>query len=46
MSETDPNKKRVNHRGSDGKVITHNSNVLITPQSKIDYSKNKEFKYT
>lgn len=46
MSETDPKKSRKNHRGSDGKVITQNSNVLISPQSKIDFQRIKEFKYT
>lgn len=41
MSETDPKKGRKNYRGPDGKVITHSSNVLISPQAKIDYLKNK-----
>lgn len=45
MSETDPKKGRKNYRGQDGKVITQSSNVLISPQAKIDYLKNKEFKY-
>jgi hypothetical protein len=46
MSETDPKKARKNHRGSDGKVITQNSNVLTSPQSKLDFLRNKQFKYT
>lgn len=45
MSQTDPKKGRKNYRGQDGKVITQTSNVLISPQAKIDYLKNREFKY-
>jgi hypothetical protein len=46
ISDADPKKLKINHRGPNGKVITQNSNVLITTQSKLDYLKNKEFRYT
>ncbi len=41
MSDADPKKQRVNHRGPGGKVITENANILISTSSKIDYLKNK-----
>lgn len=41
MSQTDPKKGRKNFRGPDGKVMTHSSNVLISPQGKIEYQKIK-----
>ena len=41
MAQTDPAKKKVNHRDGEGKVITQNPNMLISPQSKINYDRNK-----
>ena len=46
ISPFDPKSDQKNYRDSDGKVITHPSNVVISPQSKISFNKNKQFKYT
>jgi len=45
MSDTDPKKPMKKYRNSDGKVITQSCNVLVSPQSKIEYNKVKVFKY-
>ena len=45
MSPSDPKKLAKNYRDSDGKVIVQQPNMLISPQSKITYSQNKQFKY-
>jgi hypothetical protein len=46
MSDADPRLKRLSRRAADGKVVTQNANVLVSTQSKLDYLKNKEFRYT
>lgn len=45
MSETDPKKPAKRYRDENGKVITQSSNMLVSPQSKIEFQKVKEFKY-
>ena len=45
MSPSDPKKLAKNYRDSDGRVIVQQPNMLISPQSKITYSQNKQFKY-
>jgi hypothetical protein len=46
VSDTDPKKTAKKYRNADGKVITQSANVLVSPQSKIEFSKVKAFKYT
>jgi hypothetical protein len=46
MSPNDPSKDKKNYRDADGRVISKAPNMLISPQSKISYNRNKEFKYT
>lgn len=46
VSDTDPKKAAKKYRNADGKVITQSANVLVSPQSKIEFNKVKVFKYT
>lgn len=46
MSPYDPKTDQKQFRDSEGKVITKPPNVQSSPQSKINYQRNKDFKYT
>lgn len=45
ISPNDPKKDQKNYRDSDGKVIVQQPNVQTSLPSKINYNRNKEFKY-
>ena len=45
MNPYDHTKDKKNYRDADGKVITHPPNMLVSPQSKVNYNRNKQFKY-
>lgn len=45
MSQNDPKKDQKNYRDADGNVITRSPNMLVNPQSKIQYESDKKFIY-
>ena len=45
ISPNDPKQATKNYRDTDGKVIVKSPNMLVSPQSKITYLQNKQFKY-